>query len=41
MFKLFGYRKALEGKTSSFSDLIPFRLLAEVLTAREKSVTYC
>ena len=40
MSKLFRHRKALEGKSNSPSDLIPFRLLAEALAAREEPITY-
>jgi len=40
MSKLFRYRKALEGKTNSFSDLIPSGLLAEALTVREELIIY-
>ena len=40
MSKLFRYRKALEGKTNSFSDLTPSGLLAEILVVREEPITY-
>ena len=40
MSKLFRYRKALEGKTNSPSNLIPSGLLVKALAVKEEPITY-